>query len=78
MKQTALLAALPAFAVSLFGQAAPRVAINTEMPRVFIAPMEGRINGFIAAEIIKQRLPLRIVINEKDADLLLTGMSVRE
>src|ERR1700690_2545639 len=43
--------------------------------RVFIAPMEGGLDGFIPPEIRKQNVPITIVLDEKDADYILTGMS---
>lgn len=45
--------------------------------RVFIAPMENGLDGFIAPEIIKQKLPLVVVTDEKDADLVLIGGSLK-
>ena len=34
---------------------------------MFITPMNSNLNDFIAAEILKQKLPVRIVLDEKDA-----------
>jgi len=34
--------------------------------KIFIAPMEGSLDGFIAPEIIKKKLPLVVVTDEKD------------
>lgn len=45
--------------------------------KVFIAPMEGNLHGFIAPEIIKKKVPLAIVTEEKDAEYILTGASVK-
>ncbi|HKW99355.1 MAG TPA: hypothetical protein VJN43_16565 [Bryobacteraceae bacterium] len=45
--------------------------------KVFIAPMEGQLDGFIAPEIIKKKLPLVVVTDEKDADYVLTGASIK-
>lgn len=45
--------------------------------KIFIAPMEGTLHGFIAAEIVKKKLPLTVVTEEKDADFILTGGSIR-
>jgi hypothetical protein len=45
--------------------------------KVFIAPMEGNLHGFIAPEIIKKKLPLIVVTEEKDADYVLTGTSIK-
>jgi hypothetical protein len=45
--------------------------------KLFIAPMDGNLNGFIAPEIIKQKLPLTVVMDEKDAEFILTGASIK-
>jgi hypothetical protein len=45
--------------------------------KVFIAAMEGSLNGFIAPEIIKKKVPLVVVTDEKDAEYILTGASVK-
>jgi hypothetical protein len=45
--------------------------------KVFIAPMDGNLNGFIAPEIVKKKLPLVVVMDEKDADFILTGASIK-
>ena len=45
--------------------------------RVFIASMEGNLDGFLAPEILKKKLPLVIVTDEKDADYVLTGASIK-
>jgi len=43
--------------------------------KLFIAPMEANLNEFIAAEIVKQKIPVELVLEEKDADYILTGFS---
>lgn len=45
--------------------------------KMFIAPMENGLDGFIAAEIIKKKLPVAVVIDEKDADFILSGASLK-
>lgn len=45
--------------------------------KVFIAPMDGNLHGFIAPEIMKKKLPLVVVLDEKDADFILTGASIK-
>jgi hypothetical protein len=45
--------------------------------KVFIAPMENGLDGFIAPEIIKKKLPVIIVTDEKDADYVLSGASIK-
>ena len=39
--------------------------------------MEGNLHGFIAPEILKKKVPLTVVIDEKDADFILTGASIK-
>jgi hypothetical protein len=45
--------------------------------RFFLAPMQGNLEGFISAEIIKQKLPLSITTDENSADYVLTGTSIK-
>lgn len=45
--------------------------------RVYIAPMEGDLHTFLAAEIIKQKVPINVVISDELADYILTGVSVK-
>jgi hypothetical protein len=45
--------------------------------KLFIAPMSGDLDGFIAAEIIKQKLPVIVTTDEKDADFIMTGASIK-
>jgi TonB family protein len=57
------------------------LGISTGVPpgsRVYIAPMEGQLDGFIAPEFVKQHLPLVVVLDEKDADYVLAGASLKE
>jgi hypothetical protein len=62
--------------IVLFLIAAMAVNGQSRVPtgsKVFIAPMEGSLDGFIAPEIIKKKLPLVVVTEEKDAEYILTG-----
>ena len=45
--------------------------------KIFIAPMAGDLHPFIAAEIIKKKLPVVVVTEEADAEFILTGASIR-
>jgi hypothetical protein len=45
--------------------------------KLFITPMESGLDGFIAAEIIKKKLPVKVVTAEADADYVLVGTSVK-
>ena len=60
----------------LLTQAAPQATVPAGS-KVFIAPMEGNLNPFIAAEIIKKKLPIVIVTEEKDAEYILAGASIK-
>lgn len=53
---------------------------QTKVPegsKIFIAPMDGNLHGFIAPEIVKEKLPVLVVMEEKDADFILTGASIK-
>jgi len=45
--------------------------------KVFIAPMENGLDGFIAPEIIKKKIPVVVVTDEKDAEYILSGASIK-
>jgi hypothetical protein len=47
-----------------------------ERAKVFISPMEGDLHPFIA-EIVKKKLPVVVVTEEKDADFILSGASIK-
>lgn len=48
-----------------------------EGSKVFIAPMENDLDGFISAEVLKKKLPIVIVTQEDGADFILTGGSIK-
>jgi len=41
--------------------------------KIFIAPMKGNLHPFIAAEIVKKKLPVVVVTDKKKADYILAG-----
>jgi hypothetical protein len=45
--------------------------------KLFIAPMENGLDGFIVPELFKNKLPFKVVTNEKDAEYILTGASIK-
>lgn len=45
--------------------------------KMFIAPMENGLDGFIAPEIVKKKIPLVVVTEETQADYILTGASLK-
>jgi hypothetical protein len=66
--------------LAMFALITPVSAQKGAVPKgskIFIAPMAGDLNPFIAAEIIKKKLPVTVVIDEKDADYILTGASIK-
>jgi hypothetical protein len=48
-----------------------------EGTKFFIAPMEGDLHPFIAAEIVKKKLPIVVVTEESEADYILAGASIK-
>jgi hypothetical protein len=55
----------------------PLLAKLESNSRIYIASMTANLNEFIGAEIIKQHLPVRVVLDERDADYILSGLSQR-
>ena len=45
--------------------------------KLFIAPMQGGLDGFLAAEIIKKKIPMIVVSEESQADYVLSGTSLK-
>jgi len=45
--------------------------------KIFIAPMQGDLHPFIAAEIVKKKLPLVVVTERKKADYILAGSFIK-
>src|SRR5262249_29874409 len=45
--------------------------------KIFIEPMQGDLHPFIAAEIVKKKLPVVIVMERKDADYILAGSFIK-
>jgi hypothetical protein len=45
--------------------------------KVYIAAMENGLDGFLAPEIIKKKLPIMIVTEEAAADYILSGASLK-
>ncbi|MGH9768191.1 MAG: hypothetical protein ACREAB_12205 [Blastocatellia bacterium] len=43
--------------------------------KIFIAPMEGELHGYIAAEILKRELPVKLTTEESEAEFILAGSS---
>lgn len=80
MKYVTLLFCSVAFACSTGFASDPALIKAEKIPagaRVFIAPMENGLDGFIAPEIIKQKIPVVVVTSEQDADYILSGASIK-
>src|SRR5262245_56315092 len=45
--------------------------------KIFIEPMQGDLHPFVAAEIVKKKLPVVIVTDRKDADYILAGSFIK-
>jgi hypothetical protein len=45
--------------------------------KIYIAPMEGGLDGFIAPEILKKHIPVVVVTQEADAEYVLSGQSLK-
>ena len=45
--------------------------------RIFISAMQGNLDGFISAEIVKRKLPVSLTTDENSADFVLTGSSIK-
>jgi hypothetical protein len=59
------------------GNPLPRQLHIEDNSKLYIESMASNLNEFIAAEIVKQKLPVQLVLEEKDADYILTGFSQR-
>lgn len=46
--------------------------------RIFIVPMESSLDQFLAAEILKQKVPIAVVTDEKLADYVISGTAVKK
>lgn len=44
--------------------------------RVFITPMNNGLDGFIKAEVFRQKLPVTITLKDSESDFVLTGTMV--
>ena len=67
-------------ALFLFG-AAPSLEAQRNIPRdatVYIEEMEGDLDGYIRAEFIKKKVPLKVVLDIEAAAFVLTGSATEE
>ena len=70
--------ALLILAVGVFAQekskAAPQIPDGS---RIFISEMEGGLHTHIASQITKKKLPVVIVMDEKEADYVISGAALK-
>jgi hypothetical protein len=45
--------------------------------KIFIAEMDNDLDGFLSAEIVKKKLPVLLVTDEKEAAYILSGSSIK-
>ncbi len=62
-----------ALCVGFTVQAGNKIGANE---KIFVAPMENGLDQFVSAEILKQKLPVTLTIDEEQAAYVLTGKSV--
>ena len=75
MRQHAIFVAvlLSSFTASAFAQGDVPAGAS-----IYIEKMEHDLDGYLRAEIVKQKIPLKVVLKADDADLILTGSSTKE
>ena len=61
--------------LSCGGASKQYTALRPQNSKLFVAPMDIGLVGFITAEIIKRKLPVQLVTNDSIADLVLVGYS---
>lgn len=45
--------------------------------KVFVSKMENDLDGFLTTEIIKKKIPFTLVTDEKEAEFILVGASIK-
>lgn len=58
----------------------PTLAEKHRIPdgsRIFVSEMEGKLHTYISAEITKKKLPVVIVMDEKEADYIINGAALK-
>ena len=53
------------------------VQAQADYPKVFIAPMDQNFNNFIAASIIREKVPIVITVTDETAEYVITGTAVK-
>jgi hypothetical protein len=70
------LIALVLLATSAQAQKTPKPTIPAGS-KVYLAKMEGELDGFVSAQILKKKLPVTLVTDEAVADFIMTGGAVK-
>jgi hypothetical protein len=72
---TKVMCLIAVFAVATVTFAGAKHQAIPDGSKIFIDKMEGGLDGFIAAEIVKQKVPVVVVTEEAAADYVLAGGS---
>ena len=67
--------------VIVFGISHPFLATASLIPagsKIYIIPMENGLDQFISTEMLKKKVPVQIVLDESQADYILTGTAVKK
>jgi len=74
-----LLAVLAFLALALTQAAAQNKSEKHSLAgtKIFIAPMQGDLHPFIAAEIVKKKLPVVVVTEKENAEYILAGTFIK-
>ncbi|MGH9755140.1 MAG: hypothetical protein ACREA2_20370 [Blastocatellia bacterium] len=51
--------------------------LSLDGAKIFIEPMQGDLHPFIAAEIVKKKLPVVVVTEKKNAEYILAGTFIK-
>lgn len=81
MERTLTGTAAPILVFLLIAVAAAPASGQHAVPRgaaIYIEEMDNDLDGYLRAEMNKQKLPLRVVLSREDAHLVLTGTSTAE
>lgn len=66
--------------IALLGLANGQSATLSKVPsgsKIYVTEMKGELHSFLTAEIIKAKLPVTVVTDDKDADFVIVGASLK-
>lgn len=52
--------------------------LAAQTPNIWVAPMQGQMDGFITAELIKQHVPVQVVTERSQAQYAIEGLAILE